>query len=377
MQNWQDTLNLPEKPSSVEYAYILSGSNVPVSCSQETLVRTLSEKGGKVEYIATPNTKTFIIPGTTYETLQPLLALQKKAAYWELTKVLFLFAFVFLLDFLEVISIFDFIKAEPAVSLIVVLVGLFSLFNHGYTIISLNAINDSNYFEKSKRLLFNYWLDKEGTFLVWPLCAFLIFSFVVQLFFQFENQMFTEVSSGYLFGVLEFPRMLSNMLVNANIFLFLFSLSLIFNIGLFVEKIAGHWTFIGIFVFSNITQIILHSIISPEAELLGCLGGSLGLFGFAWVMSHKCKSDVPRYVRVEYLILAGFLLVLSMLFGELLDHASLLGGFFFGAISAFTVMKKNIPSIPFMPPQATQWLGKIALAVYLVAALLWLSQIFV
>lgn len=77
MKNWEEEIVLPAKETGTEYAYILKSSSIPIKCDKETLLKVI-ETEENVEFVTTPKNSTFIIPGSDFETIKPILFKKKR-----------------------------------------------------------------------------------------------------------------------------------------------------------------------------------------------------------------------------------------------------------------------------------------------------------
>lgn len=180
MTYWEEQIELPEKDPEVEYAYILKSSDEPLICSKEKLYKVI-EENDDVVYVTTPQNSTFIIPGSDFETLQPILKKRKSSIkanlYMGIAFTIFIGAFMLLFS-LDSNKGFWAYRSSRINMLIF---GILPILNALYELFSIRRINAINYQKESSEIKFNFWLNQEINYSIYIVTGIIIVITFIQL----------------------------------------------------------------------------------------------------------------------------------------------------------------------------------------------------
>lgn len=364
MQNWRDDIKLPAKQPDTEYAFILFGSQFSKTVSQSVMMNHL-ESENSIKYVATPNTNSFIVPGTNYETLLPLLKKRGTKVKFQITIAIFVIILFAGIAFFEDSPLLTINKKDRA---LLILFGIIPFIQSVYQWYILRNINEKTFKPEAEELLFEFWLRWQKVQVIYGFLGLWGLIYLLQIFVGVSESILgvglvkQEVLSG------EYWRLLTASFLHVSIVHLIFNGGALYVIGRFVTAIVGPWSFLFVFVFSCITGSIFSLYLLPEITLVGASGGILGLIGFALVMCIRFKPIIPtNYIRnyIEYIILIS---LLGIGLYDVIDNAAHVGGFVGGAGIGFLLIPHKNSTIPFKPDALRTTLGVLALLFYLTAA---------
>jgi hypothetical protein len=293
MKSWEEQIELPAKGPELEYAYILKSGSEPVECSKEKLDEIL-ESDENVVYVTTPQHSTFIIPGSDFETLQPILRKNKKSIEDSLYMGLLytvIFGGLMLLVSLSSDKGFWSHRAEK-INLLVF--GIIPVLNALYELFSIRRVNGSNYQNESSEIKFKFWINQENIYSIYIFTGVLIAIACIQFFVGLSDsiELAGLVKSKTVEG--EYWRLLTCTLMHGSIMHIIINSWSIYVIGHLIIRITGLSYFLLVFLFSGLLGSLFSIFLLPTETSVGASGGIMGLIGFILIMSLKFKEHVPR-----------------------------------------------------------------------------------
>ncbi len=359
MKSWEEQIELPERDPEIEYAYILKSVKKPVKCGRETLYSAI-EKNKEVEFVTTPYDKNFIIPGTDFLTLQPLLRKRKKAAKFELKLALF-YGGMFLLTGLITGDLFDnFLGARSFDRLQVMIFSVIPIIHSIYEQRSIRSIDQFNYHSEALRLKFHYWINTKRVYSVYIaagiLCAITLVQFLTGPVKSVEaaGLVNEKVFSG------EYWRLLTNILLHGHIFHIIFNALALFALGKMVIRITNFSYFLIVFLFSGIFGSLFSLWLPPDATSVGASGGILGLLGFLLIIGIKFRDSFPGNLTRVLIMGIIFTMVLGAVSADLIDNAAHAGGLTGGIILGLIMIRAEGNIIPYKSSFTIDILGFIS-----------------
>ena len=186
MNKWEEEIILPSKGPGIEYAYMLKSSRIPIKCNKETLLKVI-ETDESVEFVTTPENSTFIIPGSDYETIQPIL-LKKKAS---VEKTIF-FSFFYTLIFGGLMLLFNYSSdrnnnIDLVGKLNLLIFGIVPLITGYYELFIINRVNALNYKKESEEIKFEYWVKSKNCYSIYIATGLLVLIYFLQFFSGIKN----------------------------------------------------------------------------------------------------------------------------------------------------------------------------------------------
>lgn len=271
--DWEKDINGPEKESHIVYAYILEGEETPFVCSKETLFEKVVHNH-KVAFIATPETATFVIPGTDYFTFQVFLnedlrkALQNFKIYGLLCFVLTIILTIELLS-----KGFDHVL-DKYISINFIFVPIFLIFPFVSGAISyfrLRKLNESNYAESSKEIRFKYWLNSASQLWNWVILGVLGLIFAIQLYTGLDESVEIAGLDKVKFWEGQYWRMLTAVFLHGSVLHIIFNLGALYFLIKIMFRITSFYHFAVIFLTTAICGSMASIIFLPDANLLELL----------------------------------------------------------------------------------------------------------
>jgi len=128
----------------------------------------------------------------------------------------------------------------------------------------------------------------------------------------------------------EWWRCLSYAFTHGGLLHLAFNMVALYQVGMLLEKEAGHAALLCIYVFSAITATVAGYLWHPEAYVVGASGSLFGLIGFA-VVFYRRLSDPQSLAKSKFMLQWA---MFAFLFGFAVqaDNAGHLGGAIGGAL---------------------------------------------
>ena len=362
MKNWEEQIKLPNKQSDINYAYILKSDTEPVICSYEELLDTI-ENNKDVKYVATPQNECFFIPGTDYETLQPVLRQKKIDIKNNLN-----WGIVYTLLFGGIMCMFSVTSdegfwANGSGKLNILIFGIIPVFNSLYELFSIKRINKSNYQKECTELKFDFWINQKRVISIFIVTGILILITIIQFVSGLNDsvQLAGLVKPNTLDG--EYWRLLTCTLLHGSILHILFNGAAIFVIGRMVIRITGFSYFAIVFLFSGILGSIFSLFFMPSQTSVGASGGIMGLIGFILIISIKFNEIIPRNLIKSMLNTIILVAIIGISASDIIDNAAHGGGLIGGIIIGLLLIKKRNNMIPYTPNLWVNILGGISASI--------------
>jgi len=359
--NWQSEIILPFKETGVEYAYMEKGSDEVFECSNEELIKLLKSDKKKISYITTPEHDSFIIPGSDFFSIVPILENEKD----ELEEVLKsnkpvfyvalgLIAFNFLMGGLTTNSI----------SFIMLVLVIIPYFENLYDFKTSKIITNDNFTSESQNRLFIHWLylNKPKSIYVFTalLLVIYIFQFLIGTLESAEMVGLDKVKA--ING--EFWRLLTAALLHGNILHVLINAMVLFFLGKIVIRITDIYVFCFISLFSAILGNLFSVYFVPSGISVGASGAIMGLIGFVIVMGFKYKKNFPQKLvssMIRVVILTAFI---GMVANPIIDNAAHAGGLVGGVLIGMIILNKKHSIIPIKSNRIIKFLGSMSLVIF-------------
>jgi len=314
----------------------------------------------RVEFVATPNYDTFIVPGSDFETLQPILRRRKKSLKNHLYISLGFTAFIVCIALLANSGSVEALLKENFVVLNVMIFGIIPILNSIYELNLINKVNESNYLKESDELRFEHWIKQESLVSIYVITGVL----VVITLLQFITGLNDSIESVGLVKPKtvegEYWRLLTCTLLHGSIMHIVFNGGAIFVIGRMLIRISGLSFFMIVFLVSGIIGSLFSLVFIPEITSVGASGGIMGLVGFLLVMSFKFKDNIPRNILKSMLITVFLVALIGISAYSLIDNAAHVGGLLGGVLVGVLSINTQKKYIPYKPTFIVNVLGVIS-----------------
>lgn len=243
--HWSKPEYLPLKEEHITYAYMIEGSNRVHECSREGLIWELENKE-ELSYITRPDLDTFIISGTDYESLQPILRRKKRnlknSLGWGLAVVIIgVLIYYFTHDN-------NYGWQVSAGSYFFVTYGLLPVLTSSYELFKISNISPENFMHEVDHIKFSYWLNfkevRAPLVLAVILCLITLFQFITGI-----NE--SVLSAGLVKDKVwdgEYWRLLTCTLLHGSIVHIVFNAGALFSLGNMVIKLSGYFYFMLVFL---------------------------------------------------------------------------------------------------------------------------------
>ena len=348
MKNWDEQIEFPRKEPGIEYAYILKSEEKPVKCTHEELLRII-EDNEDVEFVTTPQNEGFILPGSDFETLQPVLRKKQTSIKHNLY-----FSIFYIVFFGGMMLLFSLISdhgfwSDRSGKLNLLIFGVIPVLNGLYELFSLRRINESNYLIESSEIKFNFWINQKKVISIFIITGILV---LITLF-----QFITGLSDSIEIAGLDKPktlggdywRLLTCILLHGSVLHILFNATAIFVIGHMVIRITGFSYFALVFLFSGILGSVFSLILMPNETSVGASGGIMGLIGFILIISIKLKDNIPRNIIKSMLNTIILVAIIGISAIDIIDNAAHGGGLIGGIIVGLICIRSRKNMIPYKP----------------------------
>ncbi len=366
MKNWKEQIKLPEKPSGMAYGFISKWGGKPIPCDKATLMTTLETKP-KTRYVTTPAHDTFIIPGSDYETLQPLLKQRKSTIKMNLWfSAFFTFMFALLLFITDSSSGEMWYNNSFFLSLLAI--GILPLFKALYELITIKKINEHNFVAESTWMKFYAWLSQKVSIPIFIITGISIAIAWVQHKAGIELSLELVGTTKTQFFTGEYWRILSVSLLHINMLFILTNTILIFIMGHLVSKIAGFAYIPIIFLTAGLVGNLLGLYLSPDSITAGISSGIMGLIGFVLILSIKLRAYIPRQITEAMLYIIALVMICSLGFSgiEPLSNIAHAGGLISGMLIGILSFQSQKNIIPYSSSSVINILGLIATFILIV-----------
>lgn len=374
MANWEEQIELPEKSSDIEYAYISKSDEEPVKCSKEKLYEII-ESDKDVVFVATPQNSTFIIPGSDFETLQPLLKKKKTSIISNLYLGIFYTILMGGLMLLYSLASDKGFWTNRNDKFNILVFGIIPILNGLYELFSIRKINESNFYKESYEIKFNFWVNQKNIYSIYIISGILIlitlFQFIIGL--QDSVELAGLVKSKTLAG--EYWRLLTCTLLHGSILHIFFNSIAIFVIGHMVIRITGFSYFVIVFLFSGILGSLFSLFFMPTQTSVGASGGIMGLIGFILIISIKFKDNVPRNIIKSMLNSIILIAIMGISAYDIIDNAAHGGGLVGGILIGFILIRKRKNMIPYKPTALINILGIVSTIILIGGIVMIIRQI--
>jgi len=348
MKSWEDKIILPKKKEDIEYGYWLDDSTTPVICSKRELWKEI-EENDKVKYIATPNHDTFILPGTDYETLQPVLK-KRINDYNNRLRESYIWASIFgvmlLILMLGSNSIVEFIS-DTSNYIFLLVFGIIPILSNFYELREIKKIDESNYIRECNEIKFRHWIDQKRVDSIYIITGIIICIAIFQVFYgpsesiEISGLVKEKVREG------EYWRLLTATILHGGVMHILFNAIAMYVIGKMVIRVTSFYHFIIIFLVSGFTGSIASLYLMPLQTSVGASGGIMGLIGFLLVFGVQLKGKVPRNIIKSMFSSVVLIAILGILAFDIIDNAAHFGGLLGGLLMGYVMIRKNENSIPY------------------------------
>jgi rhomboid protease GluP len=371
--NWESEIIYPEKGKDIQYAYILMDSDEVVECSKCELLKLLKSKKSKLSYITTPEHDSFIIPGSDYISMVPILYRKTNDLEEEIesNKEVFylslgIIVFNFLMEGLRINSM----------SLIMLILVILPQFERFYELKKIKRITENNFFSESLNIKFSHWLTLKKNKSIYVITVIIVFVYVFQFYIG-------TLESAELAGLDkiktikgEYWRILTAIMMHGSIFHVLINGLVLFYIGSMVIRVTNIYIFGLVSLLSGVLGNLFSVFFVPIGVSVGASGTLMGLIGFTIVMGIKFKKSMPQKITssmIRFLVLTGFL---GLVAWDVIDNAAHAGGLIGGFILGFILLNRNQYFLPVKSNILINSLGLLSLVI-LFAGFLLLMWLFI
>ena len=140
---------------------------------------------------------------------------------------------------------------------------------------------------------------------------------------------------GRVFAHGEWWRIISYSYTHGGLLHLAFNMVALYQVGLLLEKEAGHAALLVVYVFSTLTATLAGYLWHPEAYVVGASGALFGLIGFA-VLFYRRQGDPHSMAKSKFMLQWA---LFAFLFGLAVqaDNAGHFGGAVGGALAALVL----------------------------------------
>lgn len=364
LKNWEIEILGPLKPEHISYALIIKDDENYQKCDRQTLLKNI-EDHNDIEYVATPNSDRFFLPGTDLETYQPTINLNRSVEKFYLVLYLLLFVILIAFDAYSQISFKEAVERNffYYTSLLIGLVGSFLRLSNKV------EITENDLLPIAKNIRFSYWLKRKKEKAIYVFLSFLLLLILMQWLPDNDPPVKLLGINNSSLANGEYYRLFTAILTYQNGFCFIISLISLFILGNWTSRIAGFSYFLIVFFISGLIGNLL-SAIFPSTLSDGSFASILGLLGFLLVVGIKYKDNISPNLYQTCLFISSLVFALAI-FNIFFPHLNInvlgmLGGFLSGIIIASIAIRFSENQIPFPQTKAINNLGVFTLIALIV-----------
>jgi membrane associated rhomboid family serine protease len=374
MNSWQSEIKLPEKPPELDYGYFLNNDKKPIKCDREALLQVIGDP--QVKFIATPEYESFIVPGSDYFSLQPILKRRKSATVDNILMSLIVIAITGTIYLLSSVGSDDGIGSSYTLKLNMLIFGILPLLNSLYELFVIKNINENNFKNEAINIQFSHWISQKRVISIYIVTAIIILITLSQFITGFKDSIVIAglVKPDTLAG--EYWRILSGPLLHGGVMHIFFNATAIFIIGRMVIRITDFHMFSTVLLVSIIFGSLFSIYFIPEQTSVGVSGGILGLFGFVLIIAIKQRSLVPRNILKSMLNSLFLVAVLGVAATDIIDNAAHGGGLIGGIIMGLLLIRAKKQEIPYRSGVFITILGLISVGILLFGTILTFSVLY-
>ena len=375
MTYWEEQIKLPEKDPELEYGYILKSDDEPVKCSKEELYEVI-ESDMDVVYVTTPQNSTFIIPGSDFETLQPILRKKKSSIktnlYFGIGYTVF-FGIILLLLNLNSNKGF---WSDKSGRFNILIFGIIPVLNGLYELISIRRINELNYQKESSEIKFNFWINQKNIYSIYIVTGILVIITIIQFITGLRDSI--ELAGLVKLKTLngEYWRLLTCILMHGSVMHIIFNGLAIYVIGHMVIRITGFSYFVIVFLFSGLLGSLFSLFLLPTQTSVGASGGIMGLIGFVLIVSIKLKDSVPGNIIKSMMNSIILIAIMGITAFDIIDNAAHGGGLIGGIIIGLILIRKRDNWIPYKPTILINITGIVSTIVLISGIVILIRQLY-
>lgn len=360
--NWEDQIVYPEKEGVTDYAYIKE--DTLTNCTKEELFHAIYTHDD-IQWVTTPEHNTFILPGTDYETLLPIVKRRKEILKGNLlwpTIVIIVFGFLYFL--LKSDDPED--RSDYSLLFFILIYGIFPVISVVFDFFTVMKIKENNFSSEAYDIKFSHWINQgKSTISLYTASGILVLISVLQLIYGFQDsiELAGLVKPKVWYG--EYWRLLTCTLLHGNLLHITFNASAIYAIGYMVIRVTSYWYFAIVFLFSGILGSLFSLLFLPEATSVGASGGIMGLVGFLFVFGIKFRHKIPMGMVKSMFITVLLTALMGILLYGIIDNAAHGGGLLGGMLMGILLIKKRKDMIPYKANASITVLGIIATLILL------------
>lgn len=166
----------------------------------------------------------------------------------------------------------------------------------------------------------------------------------------------------------EYWRILTGGALHGSLLHLYFNSQAFYGFGSTIEVLANRAHLAIVFLLAVIGGGILSAIFMPEGISVGASGGIMGLLGYLMIYGYRRKKQLPPGFLKSMLINVGFIAAFGLVAWQIIDNFAHLGGLLTGAIYGFVQIPKDLHKNPRRVGIVTQFLGFIALGIFIVVS---------
>jgi len=367
INNWESEIILPEKGQDIQHAYMELGSDEVVECTKEELMKLLGSNKKKLSYITTPEHDGFIIPGSDYFSLEPILYLKSGNLEDDINsnKPVFYLGLGLI--------IFNFFMGglrTNSISIIMLVLVILPHIERLFELKKINGINESNFLSESQDIKFSHWLSLKKIKSIFAITAIVLFVYVFQFYLGTLES--AEIAGLDKIKTIngEYWRILTAIMMHANIPHVLINGLVLFYIGSMVIRITNLYVFGLVSLFSGVLGNLFSVYFVPTGISVGASGAIMGLIGFVIVMGIKLKKSMPQKVTSSMIRVVVLTAFLGLVAWDVIDNAAHAGGLIGGIMMGFIILSRHHSCIPIKTNFVIKSFGFLSLVILLAGFLL-------
>ncbi len=201
--------------------------------------------------------------------------------------------------------------------------------------------------------------------------------YIVQVMIDAENPKPDELAqSVQLAGLVkpavwqgEFWRLLTVGTLHGGFLHIYFNGQALYGLGTTVEYLSNRAHLAIVFVLAIIVGAVFSLYFMPDTTSVGASGGIMGIIGYAAILGYRRKQQMPPDFLRSMLINIGFIVAFGLVAYQIVDNFGHLGGLAVGVIYGFLQIPKSLDKDPRKVGAVADFLGMIAMGVYVFTAI--------
>ena len=340
---WQKFIPKIPKENDINYAYIDHKQNKIIEVSdEEALYDAVYDQEGKIDLVAIPEHKEFILFGTTAKQLKELNRWKLKKVKQEFNVPLFITVLSLIVLFITFDDSEDFWMTSQFLRFGLIIFGILPLVQAGWEYIQLKNFRDKNLLGEFENIRFSYCLAQNQNQFSIILPVLLVIIFLAQLSHGFEGviEAYALVKLKVREG--EIWRAFSCIFLHGNLLHIFFNAVSLYLLSLLYLKLNNYLNFAILFIFSGLVGSMFSILLYPETTSVGASGGIMGLIGYLSAVALRFRDIFPRSFAKSLITAIVYIAFLGILGYDFIDNGAHLGGLIAGILIGLITSRKSL-----------------------------------